>query len=303
MKLTRLSLVDELPEGTQLQAVEGRITAVYEYNTGEHPQHGPWSMQNCTLEGDGVKVKVLLKDRPELHSGWKGKNVVITAYQNDKGKWSGIKTEDNDYNGTVTRRLRITGSANIEDSAGGGQSEQYASPKDVPQQRQQAPQQQRHQSKPQQQQRQQTQQQGSDPTLNAKKMIARIATLQIMCYDAAVQQAWTIFDRHGYAILPGTVGIMADKLFMESIRRIELDQLPFTVKEPLKGRPLAELLPYLEESIDKGIERRTAAEERAKREVSEPVTRPQNESERRELPPPQGEESITDGMEDDDIPF
>jgi hypothetical protein len=300
MKLTKLELIPDLPEGTQLQAVEGKITAVYDYNQGQHPEHGPWSMQNATLEWGGQKVKLNLKNRPDAKQ-FKGKHVIIEALHNqDKNKWSGIATEDNDYNGTVTRRLKITASAQMYDADSGGEA-----PRSEPARQQSTPQRQAQSERPATQQRQQptTQRQTppADDVMKVKRKIAQITTLYGYCYDAAVAAAHRIHSRHGYVVVPATVGIMADKFMMETIRRIELDFLPLSDPSALKGKPLSALIPFLEEAIDKGVARRTQVEEQAK---NPPQRKAQ--ADMPTAPPPTddfGEGSIQDGMEDDDIPF
>ena len=134
---------------------------------------------------------------------------------------------------------------------------------------QQHPQQQRQQPAQQNggQQRQnggQQTQQKTGSTKEARVILAKISTLYGLCYDAAVAKAWDIYERHGYAVMPGTVGIMADKLLMESIRRVHVEDLPTSNPAELKGRPLCELLPFLEEALDHNLARRTQVEAAAK---------------------------------------
>lgn len=108
-----LSALDTCADGQGLAVVRGRILSLYPRKSGTTKQDKPWSIQNGTLRGeDGTEVGLFIKDRDELEKGtWEGKDVEIVAKE---GKTlSGIYVMDDDYKGTITRKLKITPTAEL----------------------------------------------------------------------------------------------------------------------------------------------------------------------------------------------
>ena len=102
----------------------GRIIKLYPAKRGTN-QKGDWSFQRGTLQDKSGEIQFLLKDRQELTPEWKGRNVIMMARQGDKG-FSGIYVEDDEYQGKVTRIIRLTPSATIDEDV--TQQQQKSSP-------------------------------------------------------------------------------------------------------------------------------------------------------------------------------
>jgi hypothetical protein len=269
MRKTNLQIIDELPNGTPLEAFEGRVEKVWNRLQGEN-EHGDWSFQNLEITSGGTKVTVKLKDREPFPESWKGKEILVTHGVHGKtGKATGIEVIDENVKGKTMRRIKVTASAEIA----------LLDASEAPparQQRQEAPREQQHRqerpAQPQETRRPAAPQQSDhsgDPVREAKILIAQVRTLHLLCYDAAVATAHDIYDRHGYAVPPGTVGIVADKYLMEAIRRTNIQGLPMTAPEP-KGKPLSDLLPFCEAAWDAVTTRRVQVEEKAKEALHKP---------------------------------
>lgn len=150
MILTTIGLIGQLPNGTHLEQINAKITAIRDPKSGEST-YGPWSMQNVELIDATGKITAVLKNQPPLATGWQGFTATWTATKDGKGKLAGIVVDDNDYKGTVTRRLLIHPEAIMEQAPDAGPTQaqqqyqqqapapqQYASPKQVPQQQAQS---------------------------------------------------------------------------------------------------------------------------------------------------------------------
>lgn len=334
--MNTIAQIKTFPTGTNAEGLAGRILKVGQFYSGTG-NFGDWSFQDIELQDATGKIAVCLDKRPELAQDWNGANVTFTPGQH-QSKPCGIIAEDHQPKARqgqqppqAYRRVRVTPSATMEDT--GGQpapahqeqkrtaydSAQEAQGRPAPQSRQQnapAPQQrqntqappQRQQTQPQ-RQTEPTQQQGAGSTTEARRTLAKIATLYGLCYDAAVATAWNIHERHGYTILPTVVGIMADKYLMETIRRVSVDDLPTSNPAELKGRPLCDLIPFLEEALDANLARRAAVEEQAKTHPPQETRRPnpanprQPERAQEPEPEPEQKDSWQEGLESDEIPF
>lgn len=337
--MNSIAQIRTFPTGTNATGIAGKIIKVGQFYSGDG-QYGAWSFQDIELQDETGKIVVCLDKRPELAPDWNGASVEFIPGQH-QGKPCGVIAEDHQPKARQGqtpqpyRRVRVTPSATMAERQGGApapepkrtayDSAQEAQGRPPAQSRAQAPQtRQQPQQAPQQhnhgeqrQTRQQPQQQAAGGLNEARRTLAKISTLYGLCYDAAVSQAWQIFERHGYAIMPGAVGIMADKLLMETIRRVSVDELPLSNPAALKGRPLSELMPFLEEALDANLARRVHVEQAAKEPQQQqpaprqpaprqqaPEPEPQHEPEQRR--PAADEDSLPawrEGMEEDDIPF
>lgn len=107
-----LSQLGAMADKQNLACIAGTITALYKPKTGTNST-GEWSIQNATLRGtDGIEVGLWLKDRPELPQSAKGQYVILEARQGEKGL-SGLYVMDDDYNGKITRKIKVTPTAEL----------------------------------------------------------------------------------------------------------------------------------------------------------------------------------------------
>lgn len=246
MLVTQIAGIDQLPVGTKLEAIAGKIHKVYEFKSDTN-NNGPWSLQNLKVFDASGETTVVLKNRPQLGNDWMGADVYFVAGQY-KNRPSGVIVDE--YNGK--RRIIVNEHATIEEGEPQQQTrQQRPAPtqqrqQPAPQQRQQAPQtrqtQQRQQApdlqeeerQEQQNARPQTQQRQQEPTQQrpareakpektaeervheAKRDILRLTTLYTFCHDAAVLHAASVHSRHGHLQHPASIGALATTLFIEA---------------------------------------------------------------------------------------
>jgi hypothetical protein len=95
-----------------LACIAGTLLQIYKPKTGEN-SNGPWSIQNVNIKGtDGTEVTLWMKDRPEIPSNQKGRFIILTAKQGEKGL-SGLYVMDDEYNGKTTRKIKVTPTAEL----------------------------------------------------------------------------------------------------------------------------------------------------------------------------------------------
>lgn len=256
MKVHSYAFVRECTDGAILEALEGQITFIGQRRSGEG-EHGEWSFQTIAItDPKGDKLDVKLKDREEMKPHWKGKTVRIASTINSKNNRTGLYAVTEQHEGKTYYKAKATGSAMIVDLAeaasGQGLSEaveerlsQGARPAEAaaavaasaPAQQERAP-----------------RAPADEFWKNVRIRMAKIAGLQAACYDAAVYNAHGIYQRHGIAIMPGAVGIMADKIFIELARKTDIDLLPTEPYKltPFRGEPLSALIPAMRQQIGEG---------------------------------------------------
>src|SRR5947208_6759046 len=118
MRKLSIKEVLELEAGEVVPSITGRITALYKRKTGEGEQ-GEWSVQSGTLSQNGQPpIRFTAWNFDDLKS-LKGREVTIVANKGEKHGLTGVVAVDNDYKGKVTRELKITDSASIEETRGG----------------------------------------------------------------------------------------------------------------------------------------------------------------------------------------
>lgn len=107
-----LSQLGAMADKQNLACIAGTIASIYKPKTGTNST-GEWSIQNAVIKGtDGIEVTLWLKDRPEIPTAAKGRFIVLTARQGEKGL-SGLYIMDDDYNGKVTRKIKVTPTAEL----------------------------------------------------------------------------------------------------------------------------------------------------------------------------------------------
>jgi hypothetical protein len=106
--MNTISTIQNFPNRTPLETVQGRITSVFEYEPQE-TKYGPTTKQNLYLEDSTGKIKVESWGQPDL-SGLKGREVVIQA--NGTGK--GVSVSHNTWKGKTEVRLSLSKAANVQ---------------------------------------------------------------------------------------------------------------------------------------------------------------------------------------------
>jgi hypothetical protein len=107
-----LASFDALTDKQTVGCILGTLTVLYPRKDGVRQSTGtPWSIQNGKLVADGVELPVVFMDRDEIPQSYKGREIMLTA-SNAKGL-SGLYAHDDDYQGTITRKLKVTASAEI----------------------------------------------------------------------------------------------------------------------------------------------------------------------------------------------
>lgn len=256
VKVHSYPFVRECTDGAILEALEGTITYIGSRRAGQG-EHGEWSFQTIAISNGADKLDVKLKDRPELTGEWKGKTVRICSTINSKNNRTGLYAVTEQHEGKTYNKAKATASADIIDLATAASGTQVREAvEERLQLTSQAPASQAPANRT-------TQPPQSPPAANqgqkselqrVKERVAKYATLQGVCYDAAVHVAHGIYARHGIAILPTAVGIMADKIFIEMARKTDVDILPFDAyaEKPFRGKPLSELIPAMRQQIAEG---------------------------------------------------
>ena len=254
MNPTPFSVIKQhLADGAVLECIEGKITKLFPRKSGTG-EHGEWSFQNGEMsDAAGDLIEIKWKGCEDVPGSWKGKTVRVYSHKGEKGR-TGLYAFDDEYQGKTTRKVKIISTAEMVNAADARGGEGLAAAVDEKlDQRQRAADAAPQQSAPRQEApaRQET---GSaappDFLLNVKKRAARLAAMHGICVDAAVHSAHGVLQRHGYAMVPQAVLILADKIFMETVRRSEPDLMPMNAyKEGYNGPTLKELVEELNKQV------------------------------------------------------
>lgn len=186
----------------------------------------------------------------------------------------------------------------------GGQQPQQQRPQ------QQAPAQNRQQP-PAQQQRptsQQAPEQGGDAWNYIRASVARIAAAKQLCFDAAVANAWDVYERHGIKFSQEAVGAEASGMFIEIMKRTgyeKLDAFPKKLHkkpEDFKGRSLIDL--YDRADADRRAYMAQVQQPPAQQQAPARTEDGAQWEQPADQPPAQGEpQTWKEGLENDEIPF
>ena len=235
MQATPLDTVqNHLADGNAIPMIRGTLTHLWERKSGKHA-NGDWSIQNGSITDGQTTMKVLFKDRPEVGQEWKNQEVVITGFVSPTHGLSGVYAIDEDYpKGTITRKLKVTGTGNIEKASdfdqAGGHPEAQPEPQnysdgpdeawpDAPQQQQAPPQ----QAPPQQQatrppaQRAEPHSATSSDLADAKRTLVQIANLHVLCRMAVTrQEAPLLKEITGRDLPEGEIQAATSSLFIKA---------------------------------------------------------------------------------------
>jgi hypothetical protein len=102
----------QLQDKQMVTQLSGRVTRVGQIRKGEG-EYGPWSVQDFDLEDATGKIRINAWNKPALGE-FMGKLVVMTPTRSDKG-WNGLTVIDHEYNGQVTKQIKLTGVGVIEE--------------------------------------------------------------------------------------------------------------------------------------------------------------------------------------------
>lgn len=95
----------------QLPAVRGKVLKVGKYFSGQSAK-GPWSFQTVTLEDGGTKADVKFKGRDQFDGSAVGKVMFVVAHNGERGL-TGVRAEEDEYNGKISRIVLVTPSAEV----------------------------------------------------------------------------------------------------------------------------------------------------------------------------------------------
>ncbi len=93
-------------------SVRGKVKEIYKPSTGSSDK-GEWSFQNLVIVDESGQIKVKLKDREPLPLDYKGRVILISCKEGDKGL-SGVKIKEDEYRGKIDKVLWVTPSATID---------------------------------------------------------------------------------------------------------------------------------------------------------------------------------------------
>ena len=217
-----------------LACIEGTLTALYGRKTGTNSQ-GEWSIQNGEIAADGIKYPIFIKDRDELPSGLKNEKIRISSYSGQKGI-SGLYVMDDSHNGTTTRKIKITPTANIEQVAVSSPSSPQPQPDQPSDNDGGWPDENSLQQPAQQPAQKPAQKPAREPgVVKAKKVMMQLANCQILAAAAVVKVvAPKIKDLTGNGMTEEKLGNMITSLTLESWRKglhCELPERPLSDEE------------------------------------------------------------------------
>jgi hypothetical protein len=101
----------KMDPGEQLPAIRGKVVKVGKYFSGESAK-GPWSFQTLVIDEGGTKADVKFKGRDQIAPDAVGKVAFVVANNGERGL-TGLRVEDDEYNGKTTRIVLVTPSAEL----------------------------------------------------------------------------------------------------------------------------------------------------------------------------------------------
>lgn len=110
-RIVPLAEIFKCDPGEQIPAIRGKVLSVGKYFSGTTDK-GPWSFQKVVLQDQSGKAETKFKGRNEVDATCVGKVMFVVANNGDRGL-TGIKAEDDEYKGKVTRIALVTPSAEV----------------------------------------------------------------------------------------------------------------------------------------------------------------------------------------------
>lgn len=111
-QLATTSQIPTMMDGQVINGIRGTLTRIYERKAGTNST-GDWSIQNGEVTDDTGSIPITIHGKPEIAQGMKGRQVTFMSVQTQNGV-HGVKVFDDTYKGKTTRKLKITGSCDIQ---------------------------------------------------------------------------------------------------------------------------------------------------------------------------------------------
>jgi len=101
----------------QISGVKGTIKSIFKSNSGTTAQGKDWAVQDFDLTDNQVTIKVKVWNHPPIPTTAKGSAVTLLSHSGEKGL-SGLYAHDDEYNGKVTRQIKVTDTGEVVIGAG-----------------------------------------------------------------------------------------------------------------------------------------------------------------------------------------
>ena len=112
MRRVWISQIAELGDKEIIPCLLGTCTVVGKVYAGTARTGKPYHLQTITLRDDTGTIEVKVDGHEADYSGLLNKQVLVESKEGDKGM-SGVYAADDEYKGTVTRKVRVTPSGKV----------------------------------------------------------------------------------------------------------------------------------------------------------------------------------------------
>lgn len=106
-----INLILQLPAKTKVDGLAGTIKKAFKRSTGGSGDK-LWSVQNLVVTDSTGEITVSVWNRNPIENA-EGQPIRIAAKHSDKHGMVGVQREDNEYNGKVDKRLKVSESADM----------------------------------------------------------------------------------------------------------------------------------------------------------------------------------------------
>lgn len=241
----------DLDRDDTIKRFDAKIVKMFPPKTGKNNK-GEWSFQHLTCQdSQGDEIKVTLKDRDELPSSFKGKQVTFIAHQGKNG-WTGLYAKDDDYKDKENpeRILWVTATAEIvksgfrdKDGDGDGdreergrEREERGRDRDDRHERHDREERRdrdrdRHEDREEREDREEHEERRreepkGDPIDDTKERLCQLSNLAAMCYDVATYTLHGHEHRNNCTVAPDAIDKMAVTFFIKLDREGLADNMP-----------------------------------------------------------------------------
>lgn len=293
------TILDDLADGATINAFEGTLTKLYEVRTIGAGTDRAWTKQNGEMKdaaGKTIPVE-FRRNGEEVPTSWKGKLLRFESVKGERGT-SGVKVMDDTYNGKTTRKLCITGTAEMSfvDGSGGAskpasQGETWRPGEGDRKQEPAAP-------------RQEAPHSDTIDTKALRKTILKRATIWLHCYDTAVAAAILVGKKHEFAMVPQAIGALTTTLYIDTLKelgphgisKVDTREVDWSAA---KGKTMKDMIAFLNEQVEA-----TAAARMPKAPANTALPATGTDPDWPEAPPPSNTKQGSHPLdEDDEIPF